>query len=362
MSILLKLTKANIKMYFRDRGALIWTLFFPFIIIAIFGVLDFAKFSTAKIGLAYTQETEEYAKGIKSALENIGDYYKIEEGNIDDEKQALTDDDRLVVLEFATNQETKKLDVTAYLNKSNEQSAQSVFLIIQKVLSDFELQMNQIEPVFNVQSEIINVFELRNIDYLVPGVIAMSLMQGGLFGVVGTIVTYREKGILKRLFATPLSKGNFLISQILSRLLISILQVIILLISSYLVFQIKIVGSLILVALTAILGSLVFLAMGFTISGIAKTEESARAIMMPIQMIFMFTSGVYFSREVLPSWLYDITSYTPLTYLADGLRDIMTRGHDLAEKNIQTALIGMAIWFVLFVAIAIKTFKWEKKN
>jgi len=362
MNILLKLTKANIKMYFRDRAALIWTLFFPFVIISIFGVLDFAKYSTSKIGLAYTEETEEYAKGVKTALENIGDYYKIEEGSIEDEKKALTDDDRLIVLEFTTNQETKKLDVTAYLNKSNEQSAQSVFLIIQKVLSDFELQMNQVEPIFNIESEVINVFELRNIDYLVPGVIAMSLMQGGLFGVVGTIVTFREKGILKRLFATPLSKGNFLISQILSRLLISILQVIILLISSYLVFQIKIVGSLILVALTAILGSLVFLAMGFTISGIAKTTESARAIMMPIQMLLMFTSGVYFSREVLPNWLFDITAYTPLTYLADGLRDIMTRGHNLSDRYIQTALLGLTIWFLIFVAIAIKTFKWEKKS
>jgi len=362
MNILLKLTKANIKMYFRDRAALIWTLFFPFVIIAIFGVLDFAKFSTAKIGMSYTSETEEYAKGIKTALESIGDYYKIEEGDIETEKQALSDDDRLIVLEFKSNPETSKLDVTAYLNKSNEQSAQSVFLIIQKVLTDFEMKMNQIEPIFDVKSEVINVYGLRNIDYLVPGIIAMSLMQGGLFGVVGTIVTYREKGILKRLFATPLSKSNFLISQILSRLLISILQVMILLISSYLVFQINIVGNLLLVFLTAVLGSLVFLAMGFTISGVAKTEESARAIMMPIQMILMFTSGVYFSREVLPTWLYDITSYTPLTYLSDGLRDIMTRGHTLTDKNIQTAILGMFVWFILFVAVAIKTFKWEKKN
>ncbi len=355
-------------MYFRDRSALIWTLFFPFVIIAIFGVLDFAKFSTAKVGLVYSEETEEYAKGVGEALSGIGDQYKIERStSLDDEKKALVEDDRLIVLEFVTMQippeapmQTPKVEIKAYLNKSNEQAAQGAFLIVQKVLSDFEMKMQQVQPVFDVNSQVVNVNNLRSIDFMVPGVVAMALMQGGLFGVIGTIVTYREKGILKRLFATPLRKSTFLIAKILSRLIISILQVIILLASSAIVFKINIVGSLILVFAIAIMGSITFLSLGFAISGIAKSTESARAIIMPIQMIMMFTSGVYFPRDVLPGWLYDITAFAPLTYFADALRDVMIRGHDLMENNVRTAVIGLSVWLILFVILAIRSFKWEK--
>ncbi|MFC1780160.1 ABC transporter permease [Patescibacteria group bacterium] len=361
MKTLIKLTIADIKMYFRDKSAVFFTLFFPFIVIAIFGVLDFAKFSTSKVGFVYSEETSQYAQGVREALEGIGDFYKIEEGSIEGEKQALEDDDRVIVLEFANSEDNAGVNVKAYLNKSSEQTAQSVFLIIQKVLTDYEIQVNQVQPIFNVESETINVFDLRNIDYMVPGVVAMSLMQGGLFGVIGSIVAYREKGILKRLFATPLSKSNFLLSQIISRLVISILQVIILIVTAYIIFKIKIVGSLFLVAFAAILGSLTFLSLGFAVSGIAKTAESARAIVMPIQMLLMFTSGTYFSRDVLPGWLYDITAYSPLTYLSDALRDIMTRGHNLSNEVVRIATIGMLIWLTLFVILAIRSFKWEKK-
>jgi ABC-2 type transport system permease protein len=359
-NILLQLTWANIKMYFRDRGALFWTLFFPFIVIFIFGILDFAKFSTSSIGIVYTPETKDYALAVKDVITQIGDFYKVYEGDSESEMKALENNDRVIVLEFTPDKSSSKVNVMAYLNKANEQSGQSIFLMVQKVLADFELKMTQTPSIFSVKSEVVNVFNLRNIDFLVPGVIAMALMQGGIFGVVGTIVSYREKGILKRLFATPLSKGNFLVAQISARLLFSILQVAILLTTSYLVFHIRIVGNLFLVALLSIIGSLVFLSLGFVISGISKTQQAAEAMTMPVMMILMFTSGVYFSRDVLPNWLFKITAYTPLTYLADALRDVMTRGYSFTDSTVRTASIGVVVWLILMVLLAIKSFKWEK--
>ena len=154
MKILFILTISNIKMYFRNKGALIWTLFFPFIIILIFGLLDFAKFSTSKIGIVTDEKSTQYAETIKTALTNISENNKIEEGTIEEEKEALVDDDRVIVLEFYDNEETKKVEVKAYINKGSEQASQSLFLIIQKILTDLELQVNHIEPIFTVSSEI----------------------------------------------------------------------------------------------------------------------------------------------------------------------------------------------------------------
>lgn len=360
MKLVAKLTFTNLKMYIRDKSALFWSLFFPFLVISIFGVLDFGKFTSSKVGLIYDESNSEIGQRIETQLESVGEMFKVSTGNFEDEMKALENDDRALILHLENNKLTQKIDVTAYKNKAEEQSAEVIFLSLQKIFAEFELKINRVQPRFNIESKTVNVFDLSNTDYMVPGVIAMSLMQGGIFGVVGTIVTYREKGILKRLFATPLKKGSFFISQIFGRLFISIAQVAILLVSSYVIFDIKIVGNLWLFAGSSVLGSLTFLSLGFVFSGISKSEESARAISMPIQMVLMFTGGVYFSRDVLPNWLYDVTAYSPLTYLADSLRNIMTRGYTLANATIRTASIGLLIWLIGLILIAIKTFKLEK--
>lgn len=352
------LTWAYIKMFFRDRGALFWSLFFPVIIITVFGLLDFSKGGKTEIGMIYDQSTENVAQMVKEGYEG-NENFIVHTNGLETELDELQNDNRTLVIEFKLNSETGKTEIKSYINKAQEQSGNFIFLATQNILDKLALSISKIEPPFVVASEVVNVHKLRNIDFMVPGVIAMSVMQAGIFGVIGTIVNYREKGILKRLFATPLSKGDFIVALIISRLVFSMAQVSLLLLFAYLVFQIKIVGSLWLVALLAILGELVFLAMGFLFSGIAKTAETARALVAPVQMILMFTGGVFYSRTILPNWLFQITKYSPLTYLADSLRVIMTRGYNLGDYGVKIAMIGISIWLVTLILTAIRTFKWE---
>ncbi len=357
LKMLLALTIANIKMFFRDKGALFWSLFFPFLIIGIFGVLDFGGGAQGTIGLVYDEETEIYTEQLKKAFEEK-DSYKISTGELDQELEELENDSRIAIFKFETGKD-KKVNITTYIGKENEDTGSIIALIAEKILSDVSMQMQHIELPFTMEQEIINTNNLRNIDFIVPGVIAMSIMQGSLFGVIGAIVESREKGILKRLFATPLPKDVFLISNIITRTIISLMQIAILLGFSYLVFQVKIVGSLYLVFFTALLGSLVFLALGILISGLAKTTETARAMITPVQMIFMFTGGVYFPREILPKWLFDITQPLPFTHLADVLRNVMAKGYGLGTQSIQNSALILLGWLVGLVVLAINTFKWN---
>jgi ABC-2 type transport system permease protein len=409
LKMLKDLTIANIKMFFRDKGALFWSLFFPFLIIGIFGVLDFGGGAAGTIGLVYDEDTEAYAQQVKKAFEEE-DGFKVAIGSLDEELDELKNDSRIAVFEFkkadtteleegsleveknqsqnnsgdsaestestqsegeteATDQQTpqsnisrqQKIQIKSYIGKENENTGNTISLIVEKMLSDISLKQQKIQLPYEFESEVVNTNELRNIDFIVPGVIAMSIMQGSLFGVIGAIVVNREKGVLKRLFATPLPKEVFLISNIINRTIISLLQICILLGFSYLIFRIKIVGSLGLVFLIAILGSLVFLALAILISGLAKTSETARSMIAPVQMIFMFTGGVYFPREVLPQWLFDITKPLPFTYLADGLRDVMVKGYDLSNSAVRESMLALLIWLVILTVISVKTFKWNGK-
>ena len=355
--LLLDLTVANLKMFIRDKGALFWSLFFPFLIIGVFGLFDFANMGNNNIGIVYSEETQAYAEQVESIFSE-GDRYKFHTGSLEEELNSLENDDRLVVLEFTLNEEGK-LTVNSYVGKENEQSGEVFTLVTEKVLTDISLQQQDIDPIFEVNQEVVNTNDLRFIDYMVPGVIALAIMQGALFGVIGAIVVNREKGVLKRIFATPLNKSVYLISNIIARTIISLGQILVILIVSYLVFQITIVGSVIQVVLLASLGSLTFLALAILLSGFSKTAEAARAMVMPVQMLFMFTGGVYFSRSVLPDWLYDISSYFPLTYLADILRDTMVKGATLTDQTIQAGIIGLTVWLIVLVLLSIKTFKWE---
>lgn len=358
LSMLWALTIADIKMFIRDKSAIFWSLFFPFLIIGIFGVLDFANMGNNNIGLVYDDSTKQYAEQLEAVFEEE-DSYIFHKGTLEEEKRELENDSRILVLEFKIN-DNNNTTVNAYMSKENEQAGSIITLITEKILSDISLQMNNIELPFEVNQHIVNTENLRYIDFMVPGVIAMSLMQGSMFAVIGAIVVSREKGILKRLFATPLPKWVYITANIITRMLMSMMQIALLIGLSYAIFQIRIVGNLALVALTACLGSLVFLSMGFLVSGLAKTSESARAMIMPVQMLFMFTSGVYFDRSVLPKWLFDITQYLPLTYLSDSLKDIMVKGYNFSDSSIRIAYLALGIWLVALITVAVRTFKWDQ--
>ncbi len=233
--LLLYLTATNIKMFIRDKGALFWSLFFPILIIGIFGVLDFTSLGSNEIGLVYTEENQQFAEQVRDVFESSDDY-KFHTGSIDEEKKELEEGSRLIVLEFESDEsgdesrsESGKVIVNSYISKENEQTGEIVTLITEKILGNIALQIQGIELPFEVQREVVNTNDLKYIDFVVPGIIALSVMQGALFGVIGTIVVNREKGVLRRVFATPLKKSTFLISNIVARTFISVAQILILL-------------------------------------------------------------------------------------------------------------------------------------
>lgn len=362
LKMLLKLTLANMKMFIRDKGTLFWSLFFPVLIIGIFGMFNFENMGGREVSLVYDKKSKPYAEMITEFLEEQ-DYKITEADDLDDELNALENEDRTLVIEIYTSEaldDPTPVHINTYVGKENEATGQIVSTILQNIMTNVALDAQNINIPTNIEQHVVNTNDLDYIDFLVPGVIGMTIMQSGLFSVVGTIVVGREKGILKRLFATPLPKSVFLISNIITRTVVSLIQIALILLVSYIAFGLNIVGSLWLVVLFSIVGSLTFLALGFLISGIAKTSEAARAMIMPIQMIMMFTGGVYFDRSVLPKWLFDITKYHPLTYLADSLKDVMVHGYNLSDGVLRTAIIGLSACLVGLVVVAVKTFRWSK--
>ena len=198
------------------------------------------------------------------------------------------------------------------------------------------------------------------IDFLIPGVLALSLMQGIIFAVINIIVNYKELGVLRRLSVTPLTKSDFIAALTLTRLIFGLIQIAILIVIAAVFLKVLPVGGtigFIDLSVVIILGSLMFVTLGLIISSISNKTATVFPIANLITLPMLFLSGVFFSVSDLPSWLQSIVNLFPLTFLANALRGIYDHGYSLL--TIHNDIIGMAVWVIIFFILNVIFFRWE---
>lgn len=196
----------------------------------------------------------------------------------------------------------------------------------------------------------------RYIDFLVPGLIGMVLLGGGLWGVGYAIVDMRIRKLLKRFLATPMRKSDFLLGIVFSRMLFVLPQIAAIMLASYLGFAVTNHGSWLEFSVLVLLGGLQFAGVGLLISSRAKTLETMSGL-INLAMLPMWTlSGIFFSYENFPEWLHLPIRLLPLTPLLDALRGVMLDGNSLAQHPIELAAI--LAWTLGTFGLALWCFRW----
>ena len=197
----------------------------------------------------------------------------------------------------------------------------------------------------------------RYIDFLLPGLLGMNLMGSGIWGLVFAIVDARRKKLMKRLIATPMPRHYYLLSFLLSRLGLLVVEVALLAGFGALVFQVPMRGSLLSLALLCVLGSLSFSAIGLLISSRLQTIEAASGVSNLVMMPMWVLSGVFFSAQRFPAAVQPLIHALPLTALIDALRANMLQGEPLAAIAQQLGIL--AVWLVVSFSLALKLFRWR---
>jgi ABC-2 type transport system permease protein len=196
----------------------------------------------------------------------------------------------------------------------------------------------------------------RYIDFLVPGLLGMSLMGGGLWGVGFITVDLRIRKLLKRFLATPMKKRDFLLGIMLSRMSFMVPEVTILLVFSWLVFGVVIQGSLLAVTFLVILGAVTFSGIGLLVASRAKTIEAVSGLMNLVMVPMWIFSGIFFSSERFPEAVQPYILALPLTPLIRALRAVMLEGATLwDERGMIAILVGYA---VVTFTLALRWFRW----
>ncbi|MBP9757267.1 MAG: ABC transporter permease [Candidatus Pacebacteria bacterium] len=362
MFTILKLIQVEAKMFIRNRQALFFTLFMPLFIMLIFGYIGFDKPQKIDVGLVVHTPNEETLQFVEAVREFPT--FSVHENTLEAERSELDEGNRAAVIDvqddlLSAGQREPK-DLTVYTNASKAGEAQAVVSILNQAIYQMTLEASGQQPIVAVVPEEVNAHDLRYIEFLLPGLIALSIMQMAVFSVAFVFTQYKEKGVLKRLLATPMRPIHFVLSNAIVRLIVSVVQAAIFIVIGLVLFKVQVVGSFFLLALAVILGAFMFLGLGFTISGLAKTTDTVPVFANLIVFPMMFLGGTFFAVENMPGWLQVVANVLPLTYFSDAVREIMTKGTGLA--GIGGDLIGMIVWSVILYILATFTFRMQEQD
>ena len=322
--------------FFRDRSALAWSVLLPVLII---------------IGFAYafTEENPEKFKValITSSQNSIAnDRFKstrfvkfIEVGEIDSSLRKI--ERHQVDLLFDAN------TLNYWVNQTSPNG-----YIVEKLLIAAFADSGQA-----LRRNLLQGDAVRYLDWVIPGVIAMNMMWGALFGIGYVIVRYRKMGVLKRLRATPVTPVEFLTAQIMSRLwLLLVLNVLIYVGMDYFV-DFRMNGSYLDLFIVFTLGCICLICCGLVIAARISSEEVANGLLNLISWPMMFLSGIWFSLEGAHPWMQKFALILPLTHVTDAAREIMIDGAGLTQ--IADHLLVLGGTSVVLLAIGAKIFRWE---
>jgi len=227
-----------------------------------------------------------------------------------------------------------------------------------RMLADRAVQLaaGRVDPVA-VSNELTREPGSRYIDFLVPGIIGMGIMGNSIWGLAFSIVDARRRKLMKRLVATPMPRHYYLMSFLLWRLILLVVEVAIPLVFGVLVFGVPLRGSLVQLTAICLFGSLALSALGLLIASRARTIEGVSGLTNLVMLPMWILSGVFFSSQRFPDLIQPLIKALPLTALIDALRANMLRGTSLVQLGPQLAVL--VVCFGLCFTLALRLFRWR---
>jgi ABC-2 type transport system permease protein len=196
----------------------------------------------------------------------------------------------------------------------------------------------------------------RYIDFLIPGLLGMNLMNSGMWGIGFALVEMRQRKLLKRFVATPMRRTDFLLALTSSRLVLMVIEVGLLLSFGVLVFHMRMLGSAVSVVVLSTLGAIAFGGIGLLTACRAQKIETVSGLINLVMMPMWIFSGVFFSYERFPAIAHPFIQALPLTALNDALRATILEGATLASQS--GRLLVLAVWGGISFVLALRWFRW----
>lgn len=345
------ITIARLQEFIRRPEAVFWVYFFPVLMVVVLGV----AFRNQSGGEVLTVDVAESSLS-DSIVEKLSGNDNLQVAvftEIDSRERLRTGKTMLMVEAAESSADSQSLDEVEYLYDPARPGSAVARNVVDDLLQVSAGRKDIIKSADVLYSEPGGTY----VDFLVPGLLAMGLMGGGLWGVGFAIVDLRIRKLLKRFMATPMRRTHFLMGMMCSRLIFMIPQIAVLLICAYLLFGVKVYGSWGSVALIVLIGAIEFAAIGLLVASRAQTLETASGLMNLVMLPMWTLSGIFFSYERFPDIVQPIIKLLPLTPVIDALRAIMMDGKSISTLGPE--IVVMLAWSIIPFAIALAIFRWN---
>jgi hypothetical protein len=197
----------------------------------------------------------------------------------------------------------------------------------------------------------------RYIDFLIPGLMGLNLMGGGLWGIGFVIVDMRVRKLLKRLVATPMRRGHFLLAMLAARLVLLVPDMLVLLGFGCLVFGVPVRGNLLTLCLVILAGAAAFTGLGLALASRTDKTETISGLINLVMLPMWLVSGTFFSSKRFPDAAQPFVQALPLTHLNEALREVMLEGATLTQVGWRLGIL--LLWAAVPFAFALKWFRWR---
>lgn len=362
-----KVFLAAIKMLLRDRLSLFWALVFPVMFVVIFGLFSFGEGPGSAHLAIIDQADNAFSQRLVAGFREI-EYFSFADLTSEAAAQeAIRTGDLAAAIvipasfgsgEASADSQPPTTELTVYYDKSSPIQYQIIQSVLGQIVSEINLSAMGVPKLLTLNEEAVQSRSFSYIDFLLPGVMGMGLMFNGLVGIAVDITRYREQRILKRIRATPLPPRLFVLGQVLAYLVVVVIQATLIILVAKLLFDANVYGSLLELYGVALLGTLIFLNIGFAIAGASRTPNGASGLANVIAFPMMFLSGTFFPTADLPSPIATAVEYLPLTPVMDAMRSVSLHGQSLAALGPQMLLIGA--WIIVSFALAARTFRFRE--
>lgn len=361
---MLAITKASLKAIFRSPSAVVFSFVFPFIFILVFGFIgNGGGVPVYKIAIHKNSDT----------LNALFDSIKVSK--------------RIKIIQFKTEADLRsslvKGKIAGIVKITRPVDSASAYQYSISSTSASDDKWPQVMPILNSISDGINnekfanrpayvsadpempvkrevVRAYRTIDFILPGQLGFSLLSSGVFGVAFMFFNLRNTLVLKRFFATPISRTHIILGEGLSRVIFQMITAIVIILAGYYIFGFTLVNgfrTLMEMLLLSFIGLVIFMGFGFIVSGLAKSDSTIPPFANLITLPQFLLGGTFFSVEAFPKWLQPISKAMPLTHLNTAMRSVAFEGQNLWDVRAEIGIL--LLWGIVVYFVAIKVFKWE---
>jgi len=361
--------KAVTRNWLRSRSGLFFSFLFPVIFLLVFGSIFGASTSSIPLtvqngdasGGAATRLSQTFVGALNSTKvlriaelapsANATAYIRAQAGVFGGDPRLL-----LIPKGFGANITAGLPVKLTYISSPADQLGAEVGGIISSVANAFNFQLAGTRQLIGLSYLSSSVRPLRQVDYYMPGLIAAFMMTNGVIGLTSVATEFRRTGLTKRLSATPLTKLEWMVGNVVSQTVLALLLAAVMILLGEGVFHTTVtVDAYTLITLVS--GAVLFSGIGMTLAGLVKDPEAASGLGNAIAFPMMFLSGTYWPVDIMPSYLQAAARVLPLTYFSDGLRDAML------VSNTSALLVNLGVvaaFAVAFVAVGASVTRWKE--